>query len=61
MFHYVAEMSLAEAEDAFKRAIRNLSTEQVAEIQENPGKLDDVSPLFRYARQVQRRILELKA
>ncbi len=60
MFHYVSGMSLKEAQDAYLRAIRNLSTEDVADIERNPGKLNDASPLFRYARRLRRRIHELQ-
>lgn len=53
-------MTLAEAEEAYRRSIRNLSFEQVAEIEKDPGKLDDPNVLFSYARRLRRRIHELK-
>jgi hypothetical protein len=60
MFHYVGAMNLVEAEEAYRRSVRNLSSSDVADIEANPGKLDDVSPLFRYARRLRRRIHELR-
>lgn len=60
MFQYVADMSLTEAETAFVRATRNMSFEQVEEIEKKPGILDDISPLLRYSRRIYRRIIELR-
>jgi hypothetical protein len=60
MFHRVAQMSLEDAEEAFRRAVRNLSIADVDEIEANPGKLDDESHLVRYARRLRRRIHELR-